>query len=56
MFMKVDTGLIYFLLHKSSQLIEAYQEAKKIVVSSEFQQLSYFEGLLFLLNAVFKET
>ena len=49
MFMKLDTGLIYFLLHKSSQLIEAYHEAKKIVVSwflrYEFQQLCHLKGL-----------
>jgi len=31
--MKLETGLLYFSLRKSSQLVEAYKQAKKIIVS-----------------------
>lgn len=35
--MKTDSGMSYFTLYKSAQLVEAYEAAKKIVVS--FQNL-----------------
>jgi len=37
----VDTGLMYFKLFKSAQLVDAYKEACRIVVSSVVISVKY---------------